>query len=141
MTSQHLDRAEILERKANVARSRLMRTIDALDKRRHRAVEVGESIERAAVPVGSVALGLVVLGSTVAYASHRASVKRHQNAWRNALARILAPPRPERSFFAKAGRQVVLTLLMIAVNEAGKRAVHHALGPKKIDVHRERSLA
>jgi hypothetical protein len=142
MKIQHLDQAEILERKANVVRSRLMRTIDALDRRRHHVVAVGEEIERAALPAGAIAVGVIALGSAAAYAAHRSSVKRYQNAWRNVLARAVSPPPPRRSFFAEAARKVALGLTMLAVQELGKRAVHHALSPaKKIDVRAERSLA
>jgi hypothetical protein len=142
MTIQHLDQAEILERKANVARSRLMRTIDALDRRRHHVVEVGENIERAALPAGAIAISVVALGSAAAYAAHRSSVKRHQNAWKNVFARAFAPPPPRPSFFADAARKVALGLIMLAIQEVGKRAVHRALDPaKNIDVRGERSLA
>jgi hypothetical protein len=143
MTIQHLDQAEILERKANVVRSRLMRTIDALDRRRHRAVATTEHLERAAAPVAAMVFALLTVGSGVAYVAHRASVRRHRNAWRNLLARRLAPSRPARpSFFAEAARRAALALIMIAVQELGKRAVRHALEPaKKIDVRGERSLA
>ena len=141
MTIQHLDQAEILERKANVARSRLMRTIDALDRRRHHLVAVGENIERAAIPAGAITVGVVALGTVAAYAAHRASVKRHQNAWRNVLARTFAPP-PRPSFFAEAGRKVALALITLAIQEVGKRAIHGPLDPaKKIGVRGERSLA
>ena len=142
MTIQHLDQTEILERKANVARSRLMRTIDALDRRRHHVVAVGENIERAAIPAGAIAVGVVALGSAAAYAAHRASLKRHQNAWRNVIARAFTPPPARPSFFAEAARKVALALTMLAVQEVGKRAVRRALEPaKKIDVRAERSLA
>ncbi len=142
MTIQHLDQAEILERKADVARSRLLRTIDALDKRRHHVVAVGEEIERAVLPAGAIAVGVVVLGSAAAYAAHRSSVKRYRNAWGNVFARAFAPPPPRPSFFAEAARKMALSLAMLAVQELGKRALHQALDPaKKVDVHGERSLA
>lgn len=132
MTDPTVNKTEILERRASVVRSRLLRTIDALDQRRHRVVELGQNIERKAVPVGAAVGGLIAVVGTVAFAAHRISVKRHENEWRNVLARTLGRSRPERpSFIGEAARKVGLSLLVLLVNEGAKRAVHHGLGAAK----------
>jgi hypothetical protein len=66
-----------------------LRTLDVLDRRRHHVVEVSETIERTAVPVGAIG-GVVALAGTIAYIVHRVVVKR----------------RAQRTLFAKAARAI-----------------------------------
>lgn len=54
------ERRARLERRANVIRSRLLRTIDALDHRRHQVAEVTHHAKRLAKPVAATAVGVAV---------------------------------------------------------------------------------
>jgi len=54
------ERRARLERRANVIRSRLLRTIDALDHRRHQVAEVTHHAKRLAKPVAATAIGVAV---------------------------------------------------------------------------------
>lgn len=54
------ERRARLERRANVIRSRLLRTIDALDHRRHQVAEVTHHAQRLAKPVAVAAAGMAV---------------------------------------------------------------------------------
>jgi hypothetical protein len=124
MTTTSGDPTPILERNASVVRSRLLRTLDVLARRRHRAVAAGKAIERNAFRVGAIVVGvLAVAGAAAALLA-------------------LRPSRPRRpSFVVEAARRVALTLLGVAANAAGKRAVHLLAAAKKVDELPQGSVA
>lgn len=112
-----------LERRANVIRSRLLRTIDALDTRRHQVQEMGHHARRLAVPALASVLGVaaVALGTTLAV---RALVERRRErsfSYRlsKAIAPFRAPPRP--SFWGDALRKLALSAIGIVGTELAKR--------------------
>jgi hypothetical protein len=79
-----IDHAELLERKANIARRRLMNTVDELDARKN-AVE--EEVKQASMlPVAAGAIGTLWLMTFVGGRVRRWNKRRHR---RNALQRFM----------------------------------------------------
>ena len=118
-----------LERRANVIRSRLLRTIDALDTRRHQVTEIGHHAKRLAIPVGASLLGAVVVAAGTTFAI-RALVERHrEQKFSYRLAKSLEPfRRVERPpFWREALRKMTLAALGIIATELVKRGAK-ALG-------------
>jgi hypothetical protein len=77
---------DLLERKANLLRSRLTRTIDVLDQRRHEMTNPSVLLTRYRGPLmmaGAAAIGLTALGLGVAALRGRARAKRiNRERWR-----------------------------------------------------------
>lgn len=75
MSPTTITKHDLLERKANIVRARLLRTIDALDRRRHAVTDVGEDaarlVKRAALPVGAGLGALLALTGVISFALHR----------------------------------------------------------------------
>jgi hypothetical protein len=113
-----------LERRANVIRSRLLRTIDALDNRRHQVQEIGHHAKRLAVPVGAALIGAVVVTAGVALGVRALIRHRLERRFTYRLSQALAPLRqPKRlPFWNEALRKVALTALGILASELTKRS-------------------
>jgi hypothetical protein len=112
-----------LERRANVIRSRLLRTIDQFDTRRHQVTEIGHQAKRLAVPVVASVIGAAILtaGTTLAI---RALVGRHREqklGYR--VTKALAPFRREQRqpFWQQALQKMALAALPIVASELVKR--------------------
>lgn len=117
------ERRSRLELRANVIRSRLMRTIDALDVRRHQVAELRQRARRIAAPIGGAILAVAVLAAGTALAIGRVLEARRSrrldyraSRW---LAQLRGPARP--SFLEEALRRVALTMLGIVASELAKR--------------------
>jgi hypothetical protein len=129
MSAEHKDlsiaeRRERLERRANVIRSRLLRTIDALDTRRHQVVEISGHVKRLAVPAAAIAAGaaVVVAGATLAIGHllkrrHNRLLSVRVQKW---LAPMVQPPKP--SLAEEVLRKLTLTTVSIVATELVKRA-------------------
>jgi len=120
-----------LERRANVIRSRLLRTIDALDTRRHQVQEIGHHAKRLAVPAIASAVGIaaVAFGTTLAI---RALVeRRRERHFGYRLAKAIAPFRkePRPSFWGEALRKIAISALGIVASELVKRGAKGLLAP------------
>ncbi|HEY8077883.1 MAG TPA: hypothetical protein VIF62_27345 [Labilithrix sp.] len=120
---------EILERKANVVRSRLLRTIDALDTRRHQVKEISEHMKRIAVPATAIVAGIAAItaiGAFTVVKLVRSRRERHLSyrfgEW---LSARTAPKRP--SILEDAVRKVVVSVLGIVATEAAKRVAKNVL--------------
>ena len=91
------ERIHRLERRADVTRSRLLRAVDALDARRHRAVAAGQQAARIAKPVSASLVGIVAVFGAGAWAVGRLMRSRRRPslaARAGAMVRDLTVARP-----------------------------------------------
>lgn len=113
-----------LERKADLVRGKLIRTVDALTRRRHEVVEIGENV---AIPIAiSIAASAALLGTSIVIYGFT----RRQTLFDRIMKKIEAAARPSlaRRMFDK----VALTAVSVAANEIMKRQVVKALEGKKV---------
>jgi hypothetical protein len=107
-----------LEREANLVRSRLLRTVEQLDRRGHDALDLRLQLRNhfrqvvigaAALMLATVgAIALIVHGETVAAEKRRLERRLlFRGHWR----RPPVEPRPERSFLGEVVRSIVLGVL------------------------------
>lgn len=140
---------EALQRRANVVRSRLLRTVDALDTRRHQVTEIGAQAKDAAPKVGIAVLGLAAVSAGIVLGVRRYVRSRRQSVFGDRVTRFLSQLRVEKqpSFAAQIAQRITFTVVTMAATEASRRvmknfvdgrmpdgrlAVGHAL-----DVHHE----
>ena len=118
-----------LERRANVIRSRLMRTIDALDSRRHQVAEIGHHAKRLAGPVMATAIGVAAVALGTTFAIRALMERRRARHFGFRLSKALAPFRkePKRSFWSDALRKVAISALGIVASELAKRGTTRLL--------------
>lgn len=129
------ERMELLERRAKVVRSRLLRAVDALDARRHQVVEIGDTAKKLAVPAAAAVIGVAaVLGIGVfalgmAFRSRRRStfVERAVDAIRD----LDLSPRP--SLGKRVFDRAALTIVTIATTELARRAVKNVIDGRLLD--------
>lgn len=118
-----------LERRANVIRSRLLRTIDALDTRRHQVTELSQHAKRLAVPVAATVAGVALLAFGTAFAVARYVRHRRERTLRyhvsSLLARVRTEPRP--SIVEDALRKLAVTVVSIVASEFAKRSMKNVL--------------
>ncbi len=123
------ERRSRLERRANVIRSRLLRTIDALDVRRHQVTQIGVEAKRLARPALAATLGIVAVAFAAAMGLRAALRKRRARSLPYRVARFLEPlrPAPRRpSILEDALRKGTTTLVSMVVAEAARRATKNA---------------
>jgi len=118
---QRTDHHAELEHQAELARTRLFHTLDALDQRRHTAVRIGHHAKTALAPVGLGVAGLLVVVITATVVSQHRALQVARRDWRRLLVQRLMPEPPPPAFFADAGRRVGLALVLLAANALGKR--------------------
>jgi hypothetical protein len=123
------DRTKLLERRANVVRSRLLRAVDALDARRHQVTEVGVLAKEAAPRVGLSLLGIVALtaGSVLGFRAYLRSRRKRLLGYR--VKRLVGSFRFERKppFAVEALQRITMTALTVFVTEATRRALVNAI--------------
>lgn len=121
-----------LERRANVIRSRLLRTIDALDNRRHQVQEIGHHAKRLAAPVGASLLGFVAIGVGTTFAIRALLERRRERSFTYRVSKALAPLRqpPRPPFWQDALRKVALAAVGIVATELLKRGAHGILADR-----------
>lgn len=112
-----------LERRANVIRSRLLRTIDALDNRRHQVQEIGHHAKRLAAPVAGSVVGALVIGAGAIFAIRALVERRRERDFSYRLAKAIAPFRaePKTPFWQDALRKLSMTALTVLASELAKR--------------------
>ena len=119
------ERRARLERRANVIRSRLLRTIDAIDTRRHQVTEITHHAKRIAKPAMITALGIgaVALGAGLAIRSFITSRREKTLEYKvsNAIARLTQPKPPPLA--NELFRRLTLTLVTIGATELAKRTI------------------
>jgi hypothetical protein len=120
-----------LAREANEVRSKLLRTVEQLDRRRHDVFDVRLQLQRHLRQL-AVFGGVLVLATagTVALVVHRltsASQRRRRNRWRLAKRLWRHPERTiraeRRSFFEEVARSILLAVASTAVTLPARRAV------------------
>jgi hypothetical protein len=121
-----------LERRANVIRSRLLRTIDALDNRRHQVQEIGHHAKRLAAPIGASLLGFVALGLGTTFAIRALVERRRERSFTYRLSKALAPLRqpPRPPFWREALRTMALTAIGVVATELVKRGAKGMLADR-----------
>ena len=121
-----------LEQRANLIRSRLLRTIDVLDKRRHHVQELGHQAKRLAMPVGAAFVGMVLLSAGTIFVVRAIANSRRERRLGYRIARALEPLRLRKrpSFWSDALRSVSLAALGIVATELAKRGVGVLALPK-----------
>jgi hypothetical protein len=122
-------KAKILERRANVVRSRLLRTVDALDARRHQVTEIGVQAKEAAPKVGLSVLGIAALTAGSVLGLRAFLKKRRERLLAHRVKRFLGTFRVERkpSFAVQALQRVATTALTVLVTEATRRALKNVV--------------
>jgi hypothetical protein len=112
-----------LERRANVIRSRLLRTIDALDNRRHQVQEIGHHAKRLATPLAVTAAAVAAVAFGSAFLIRALVVRRRERHFGYRLRQAIAPFRTEARLplWQEALRKVTLTFVGIVAAELAKR--------------------
>ena len=118
-----------LERRANVIRSRLLRTIDALDNRRHQVQEIGHHAKRLAKPAFASVLGILALAAGTTVAIRVLVERRRERSFTYRLSKALAPLRqpPRPPFWQEALRKVAMIAVGVFATELIKRGAHGLL--------------
>lgn len=123
------ERRARLERRANVIRSRLFRTIDALDHRRHQVAEVTHHVKRLAKPVAVTAFGVaaacVALGIGVTALVRHRREKRLSYQVSQFLDRFRVEKRP--SILEDVLRKAAVSVTTIVAAELAKRGARNLL--------------
>lgn len=121
-----------LERRANVIRSRLLRTIDALDNRRHQVQEIGHHAKRLVAPAVASVIGMVALGVGTTFAIRVLLERRRERSFTYRFSKSLAPLRQQQRppFWRDALRKVALTAIGIITAEVVKRGAHGLLAER-----------
>jgi hypothetical protein len=131
MTHQNGKSRSDLARQANVVRSKLIRTVEQLDQRRHQVqgmrVELGRQVRSFAATAGLVLIASV---GAAAYTMERiasAAARRRRARWRLARDVWTHPDRAMRSrrrpFFAEVVRSLLLAIVTTALTIPARRAV------------------
>ena len=130
---------EELERQANLVRSRLLDTIDAIDRRRHAMTDVRHQVRKHALPVG-IGTGVLVLGiaAGIAYAVHRVGTRderRRRDRYR-ALGALwnhperVAHAKKERPVGLEIGRKILVGAVTFLGLTLAKRYIKHVALPE-----------
>ncbi len=114
---------EILTRKANLARNRLLEVVDALDRKRHNLAHPMKLVARQLPqPASMVALGAGALVAIGAIGFVVAKVKARPPPRRKLFERPPPPP----TFFGAVASRTLKALLVFALVEAGKLGIRRA---------------
>ena len=123
-----------LERRANVIRSRLLRTIDALDSRRHQVQEIGQHAKRLALPVGASLLGVAAVAAGTVFAIRALVERRRERDLGYRLNKVIAPFRQpvKPPFWQEILKKMTLTAFGIIASELAKRGAHGLLAARPV---------
>jgi len=118
------ERMKMLERRAKVVRSRLVRAIDSLDTRRHQIETIGATAKRLAIPMALSAAGIVVLFGASAAAFGMAIKRRRERSLTYRLAQSIRGLNlvPQRSLTSRVAEKALATAVTLALTELVKRA-------------------
>jgi hypothetical protein len=128
-----------LARQANRVRTKLLRTVEQLDQRRHEAFDLKLQMKRHVRHLAVAgALLLVATAAGVALVVERvttAAARRRRNRWRFAKRVWQHPERAlraeRRSFFGEVVRGVLLATVTTALTIPARRAVAHLVEGKR----------
>lgn len=134
-TEEIRHRTEMLERRAKVVRSRLLRAVDALDERRHQIERISKTVEKAAVPTLGAVVGIGALFGVSALFFGAAIRRRRRPALAERAAEFVRgldlAPRP--SFARVAAEKLALSLVSYAATEVARRAVSNVVDGRLLD--------
>jgi hypothetical protein len=125
-----------LEAEANVARARLVRTLGALDRRRHELADVRLQVRRHAGGVmlaAGVVVGAVGLAVAIDVVRARRRAERRPRARLELLRRLWRRPEelaPAPSFWGTLARRLALTALGALASQLAKREAKALIGPR-----------
>lgn len=129
------DHMKMLERRANVVRSRLLRAVDALDTRRHQVTEIGVQAKEAAPKVGLGVLGFAALSAASLFGLRAVLKSRRERVFAHRVKRLLGTFRIEKkpSFAAEAFQRIAMTAITVLVTEATRRGLKNAMDGRMPD--------
>lgn len=120
----------LLERRANMVRSRLLRTIDALEARRHQVTEIGHEAKRLAKPamLTFAAIAAVTAGGALGIGYLLARRRERKNSLLHQLVAIAENlhVEPKPSFAAELLKKVTYTAVTIVTTEVVRRTAKNA---------------
>lgn len=129
---EHISR---LERRARVIRSRLLRTVDALDTRRHQVTDAVAVAKHEAPRIGMSVLGIIAAaaGSVLGLRAYLKSRKERLLAFR--VKRFVSQFRVEKRppFALVLFQKVTITVVTMVVTEAARRAMKNTLDGRLAD--------
>lgn len=127
-----------LERRANVIRSRLLRTIDALDNRRHQVQEIGHHAKRLAMPLAAALAGATVLVIGGVFGIRALIVRRRERSFAYRFNKALEPYRTERRLplWKELLRKVALSGVSIVAAELSKRGARAVIDGRALPATR-----
>jgi len=134
---------EGIKRRADITRFKLMRTLQALDRKRHEILDVRQNVKKHVILVLVVSLSLSFsLGAAVAVVvvrTARRSVRLRRERWDALVRAFRYPDRIARAKEALAppliGKNVIRAVLTTIAVELAKRLLSRvALAPRKRDV-------
>lgn len=119
---------EILERKANVVRSRLLRAVDALDARRHQIQRIGEQAKSLALPTGLAVLATAALlgASVLSFTMARRRKRKNSLKWRVSRAVQDMDLIRQPTLLERVLEKVTLTVATMATTEIARRLAKNA---------------
>lgn len=119
------ERRARLERRANTIRSRLLRTIDELDVRRHQVTAIAQHGKRLAIPATVAVVGGVLLAAGLLLGAKKLFTKKP--TFGDEARRIIGGFRVQKqpSVFDEAVRKLVVTTVAILGAAAAKRGAQH----------------
>ena len=120
---------KLLERRANVVRSRLLRTIDALDARRHQVEVIGQNAKKLLVPAAASFLGIAVVACGAVLGIRSVLKRRHERLLSVRVGHVLDRFRVQKrpSIFEDVSRKALTTMVSIVTTEIARRAVKSAV--------------
>lgn len=126
---------KLLERRANVVRSRLLRTVDALDTRRHEVTEVAVVAKEAAPKVGLSLLGIAALSVGSFIGIHSIMKSRRERVLAFRVRRFVQSFRVEKkpSFGVQMLQRLATTALTVLATEATRRVMKNAIDGRMPD--------
>jgi hypothetical protein len=134
-----------LAREANQARTKLLRTVEQLDRRRHDALELRVQVQRhvrqLAVAGGAILLGTCAAMVLLAHRISTATERRRRNRWKLAKGVWQHPERALRagrrtSFLGALLRPILLTLANALVIFSARRFISRLLPPATSETDR-----
>ena len=129
------EKMELLERRAKVVRSRLLRAVDALDARRHQVVEIGDTAKKLAVPAAAAVVGVAAVLGLGAFALGMAFRSRRKATFVERAAEAIRDldlsPRP--SLGKRVFDRAAITIVSVATAELARRAVKNIIDGRLVD--------
>ena len=115
---------EILTRRADLARARLLAVVDELDRKRHKLSHPLQLVARTSVkpiPIAIVGAAAAIAIGVLGFVIARSARKQQQRRW------LFRGQPTEPSFWSDVANRTAKALTAFALVEAGKRAIRGSL--------------